>query len=746
MFLPYRKWIISGAVLIALLGGVFLTKLSFIFDFEQFFPEGDPDLAFFRDFIEEFESDDNFLLLAIENEPSVFDSSFLESFHQLSLAMREVPHVEKVQSLTMMDYPIKTPFGISAIPIIHRKTPSRYDSDRRKVLNDKRFAGNMISEDATSMTIAIKTIEQIGLEDSHALIGGIYDKLEEAGIEDYHMLGRAYFTSEIVKIQGRELILVFFAAGILVIFILIVLFKRPIGVAVALASIGLALLYFMEVLGMMGAKLNAMSAFYPVLMLIVGTSDVIHIMSKYVDELKKGREKRDAMITTIRQIGMATLLTSATTAVGFASLMTSKVALIREFGMHSAIGVVIAYITTIIFTTSLLSMFTVEQIIKEDPSGQNVWDRLLGKSWPWVMKNQRSISLVTLVSVLLCLYGITLIDTNYTISGNLPKGAKVTEDFLYFEDQFSGFRPLEFAIFAQDDYEADDYEVVKEVSRLEDHLYTYPDIKSIVSQATLYKSLEQMSNSNRQDAFSFPSSEAKYKRYKRMLDRFPMEDNMVMISKDRKKTRISSRIGDIGAERIKEQGVEIDAWVESNIDPDIIKVKRTGTGLIVDKNSVYVRDSLLYGLGLALIIVSILMGFLFKDLKMLFISLVPNIIPILFAAALLGYMGIDLEAGISIVFAIVFGIAVDDTIHFLSKYKLSRNAGMSVDDALAITFKETGKAIIFTTIILFFGFMIMLFSSHPPSQSIGLMISITLITALLYDLTILPVLIRKFLK
>jgi predicted RND superfamily exporter protein len=746
MFLPYRKWIISGAVLIALLGGFFLTKLSFIFDFEQFFPEGDPDLAFFRDFIEEFESDDNFLLLAIENEPSVFDSSFLESFHQLSLAMREVPHVEKVQSLTMMDYPIKTPFGISAIPIIHRKTPSRYDSDRRKVLNDKRFAGNMISEDATSMTIAIKTIEQIGLEDSHALIGGIYDKLEEAGIEDYHMLGRAYFTSEIVKIQGRELILVFFAAGILVIFILIVLFKRPIGVAVALASIGLALLYFMEVLGMMGAKLNAMSAFYPVLMLIVGTSDVIHIMSKYVDELKKGREKRDAMITTIRQIGMATLLTSATTAVGFASLMTSKVALIREFGMHSAIGVVIAYITTIIFTTSLLSMFTVEQIIKEDPSGQNVWDRLLGKSWPWVMKNQRSISLVTLVSVLLCLYGITLIDTNYTISGNLPKGAKVTEDFLYFEDQFSGFRPLEFAIFAQDDYEADDYEVVKEVSRLEDHLYTYPDIKSIVSQATLYKSLEQMSNSNRQDAFTFPSSKAKYKRYKRMLDRFPMEDNMVMISKDRKKTRISSRIGDIGAERIKEQGVEIDAWVEANIDPDIIKVKRTGTGLIVDKNSLYVRDSLLYGLGLALIIVSVLMGFLFKDLKMLFISLVPNIIPILFAAALLGYMGIDLEAGISIVFAIVFGIAVDDTIHFLSKYKLSRNAGMSVDDALAITFKETGKAIIFTTIILFFGFMIMLFSSHPPSQSIGLMISITLITALLYDLTILPVLIRKFLK
>ena len=125
MFLPYRKWIIGGAVVLALLGGIFLTKLSFIFDFEQFFPEGDPDLAFFRDFIEEFESDDNFLLLAVENEPSVFDSTFLDTFHKLSLEMRQVPHVEKVQSLTMMDYPIKTPFGISAIPIIHRKNPAK---------------------------------------------------------------------------------------------------------------------------------------------------------------------------------------------------------------------------------------------------------------------------------------------------------------------------------------------------------------------------------------------------------------------------------------------------------------------------------------------------------------------------------------------------------------------------------------------------------------------------------------------
>ena len=128
-------------------------------------------------------------------------------------------------------------------------------------------------------------------------------------------------------------------------------------------------------------------------------------------------------------------------------------------------------------------------------------------------------------------------------------------------------------------------------------------------------------------------------------------------------------------------------------------------GLIIDKNSEYVRDSRLYGLGLAIAIVSILMGLLFRNIKMVFISLLPNVIPLLFAAAVLGYLGIDLEAGISIVFAIVFGIAVDDTIHFLSKYKLARAAGADVESALQVTFKETGKAIVFTTIILFFGFL-----------------------------------------
>jgi len=219
-----------------------------------------------------------------------------------------------------------------------------------------------------------------------------------------------------------------------------------------------------------------------------------------------------------------------------------------------------------------------------------------------------------------------------------------------------------------------------------------------------------------------------------------------LLSKDREKARISSRMLDMGADTVQNIGNRIDQWIAINTDPNIVEFKRTGTGLIIDKNAEYVRRDLLVGLGMAVLLVSLLMAFLFRNIKMLIISLVPNIFPLLLAGALLGYLGIDLEAGVSIVFAVVFGIAVDDTIHFLSKFKLARNKGMSIDDAIHITFLETGKAICLTSIILFFGFLVMLFSIHPPSVTIGLLISLTLFSALFSDLFIIPVMIRWLIK
>ena len=746
MFLPYRKYIIAAFVLFIPICMYEGYHLKFSFDFEQFFPEGDPDLDFFNEFIKEFETDDNFLLIAVENNPTVFEQDFLEKFHEFTLKMREVPHVTRVQSLTTMDYPVKTPFGINSVPIIHIDKPSRYESDKAKILEDKRFVNNFIDENAQAITVTARTVDGINLEQSEEIMRGFEELKAQYDFDNVRVLGRAYFQDELVRMQKEEIIRSTIISGVLIIFILLFIFRKPIGVYVALSSIGLGLLYFMGIMGLLGRELNVMAALYPVLMLIVGTSDVIHIMSKYVDELKKGLPKREAMIITIKEIGLATLFTSITTAIGFATLMTSNVRPIREFGMNAALGVIIAYVTVIFLTTSMLTLFTKEQIIKESEAG-NFWNNLMQNWYGKTLRNGKLIAGISVAFVAMCFYGMSQISMNYTVESNLPINAKITDDFLYFEEKFSGFRPIEFAVTVKDEnLNADDFEILREVSKIEDKLLENENFRSVVGLTSIYKSLERMNKGNRTDAYAFPETDRAFKKSKRLVEKMGGGDVRMMVSKDKKKTRISTRIADIGAENIKAEGEQMDAWSNENVDTSLIEVKRTGTGLLMDKNSVYIRDSLLEGLVIALVLVSLLMAFLFRSKRMLLVALVPNFIPVLFAAGLLGILGIQLEAGVSIVFAVVFGIAVDDTIHFLSKYKLARDKKKSIEESIKITFEETGKAITFTTIILFFGFLVMLFSNHPPSVTVGMLISVTLFAALICDLFLLPVLMRWVLR
>lgn len=717
--------------------------MKFAFEFEQFFPQGDEDLEFFQEFTKDFESDDNFMIIAIENQPTVFDTSFVQKIQEITKEARRLPHITSVQSLASIKFPVKTPFGINSIPALHVNDQEALQRDKEIILNDERFVYNLIDEKGKAMAVFMKTTDQLSIEHSYELIDELKALLSKYEVEDAHVLGRAYFQAELAEMQKREVVVSTVFGAILVGFILILLFRRPIPVLIAFGSIGLGLALFFGLLVLLGRELNAIAAFYPVLMLIVGTSDVVHIMTKYLDELKKGKSNDEAISITIKQIGLATLLTSVTTAVGFLSLLTSRLLPIQDFGINSAMGVVLAFVCVILFTCSLLSLIPKEKLLKKESKG-HLWDKYLLRVNNFTITGRKKIIWSTFIFLIVSGIGISKISTNYTVESNLPKNSKITNDFKYFEREFAGFRPLEFAVTLNNGHKADEYQVVKSVSMIEQEIRKYPQIKAVTSLADIYKSINQMFNRNDPNAYIFPEDEKTFNQYQKFVDRIPNQMTASLISKGGDKTRISTRIKDLGADEVKSVGLKIDTYVKENIDPDLFSVRRTGTGLIFDKNAVYIRENLMFGLGLGLLIISIFMGLLFRNFRMLFISLVPNILPLIFAAALIGFVGIKLEAVISIVFALIFGIAVDDSIHFLSKYKQAFSETQDKDKALEITFKETGKAICFTTIILFFGFLIMLFSIHPPSVIIGTLIAVTLLSALVADLYILPVLIRKF--
>jgi predicted RND superfamily exporter protein len=744
MLLRIRPYLIGLFALLAMASVYFSTRLTFSFSFDQFFPQDDPDLEFYQEFSKEFGTDDNFLLIGIENTPSVFDSAFLARVHEASIQLRAFPLVTKVQSLTMLELPVKTPFGYTPVPAIHLTSPALYEEDKRQIMQDKRWKYNLIDSAGTSMVIAATTKENITTEEAAQLVQHVDSLLHKNMLYDKaHVLGRAFFQKELIDFQKREIAMAFVASILLVSLIMVLLYRKPAGIIVSLGSIALGLLLFMGYLGAKGTELNALSALFPVIMLIVGSSDVIHIFSKYVDELTSGKDKIEAMAVTLREIGMATFMTSFTTAIGFATLATSRLHTIQQFGWDAAAGVLIAYVTVLFFTTSVLSYFDREQIIHTQ-SLEGRWEPLL--AWIYRVNKERSRLLfgIAIVLTIFFLYGIRLIGTNYTIENNLPKASRVSKDFLFFEKNYAGFRPMEFAITVRPPYKADQFEVVREVARLEDKIQATPEIKSSLSIASVYKSMHMMHHGNDPAYYRMPDSLQEFTRYRQLVTRFMKEETSLFINADKSKTRITSRMQDVGADKVKSVGLSLDSFARTKLDTAMVTVRRTGTGIILDKNSDYITANLMQGLFLSIFIIGLSMGLLFRSLRMLVIALIPNVLPLLFAAAILGYFGIALEAGVAIMFTIIFGIAVDDTIHFLSRYKICRQRGMDVVTATRTTVMETGKAIIITSVILFFGFFNMIFSVSPPTFTVGILISVTLVSALICDLLLLPALLLRF--
>ena len=744
----FRRIVFPLFAILIVLSAYFITKLRFSFDFEQFFPQGDPDLAFFQDFIKNFEPDDNFLLVGVEapkSEMGVFNQNFLRRFDSLTEKSAELPYITSNQSLTKVKLPVKSLFGVFPVPAIHLEDTSFYAEDRAKTLSDQRFVRNLISEDGQSLVLFLKTKDRLRLDESNVLLHALDSLIKPMNFDNYHYLGRANFQKELAGMQQREVIVSTFIAAILVALIIIILFLRWKTVVLALTSIGLSMLLFMGVLGALGRELTVMAALYPVLMVIIGTSDFIHMISKYIDELRLGHSQEEAIWLTMKDIGVATLMTAVTTAVGFATLVTSRVVPIQEFGVNAAVGVMVAYVTVLLFTTAVFSYFKVNDLILLRGDSTRI-EKFMEWIYRFTKLRARVIVLIAITVLSICGYGITKITTNYSIEDNMPIGQKVTKDFFYFEKVFAGFRPLEYAVFAQNGHRADDYAVMKAINTLEEHLKTIPSIRSVTSPTMVYKSINQMSNGNRNSAFTFPIDSVQFAEYQSFAEKIPKSVSQVLMSKDGTKARIATKISDLGADSVLAVTNGIEKWIQTHNDTTVATFRRTGTGYIMDKNARYVRADMLEGIAWEVGLIALLMGFMLRNFKMIVIFLIPNLFPLVFAGALLGFLGIDLDPGISMIFTVVFGICIDDTIHFLSSFNINRRKGENVDTALHTTLLETGKPVCITTIILFFGFLVMLFSIHPPSVVVGKLIAVTLITALMSDLFINPILIRWWIK
>ncbi len=741
--LRFNRHFIIGYLLVLIFFAYHLKDLEFIYKIDRFFPTNNPHLTFLKKYESKLEADDNYLLTGIDHQKSIFDSTFLNKVEAFSDSVNSLEQVQKVSSITNIKEPIKGPFGFIESPILHFKQPERYKADSTEIFNDPRWPNYLISKDAEAITLLVKTKPYLSQDSATIFINNIRDIVEDFGFPKVHFAGRTISQVTFVERIQKEVVFYIVLCTVILLLILFLIYRKPLGILIPMTSVIMGMVLFFGILGFFGIPLDIMSTLYPTLMLIIGMSDVIHIKSKYLDELERGNSRIHSMHTTIREIGFATLLTSLTTSIGFLALLSSQIPPLKNFGIYAAVGVFIAYLTVIFFTTMVLVNFDAHQLTRKQKRIFSI-NPFMGKIFSLISRNQKSIWVASLIIIGISIWGITKISQNVYMLTDVPENSKIRKDFRFFENKFAGVRALEIAAMPKSGYSIKSPEVVKAINNFEDHLESHKSINHLISPLTVYRTINKSLSNGNPEAYEIPNDSTQFQKIRDFIDRGRGTVFSAVISKDGKMGRITGRMNDIGSDSVEALYEKIRDWEKRNVDSSVVDFRITGKLYLVDKNNDYLLANLLTGLGLAFLVVGALMVLLFRQFKMLFISLIPNVIPLIIAGAVMGFTGISLKATTSIIFTIAFGIAVDDTIHFLSRFKIEKLKGAGRVRAVQKTFMETGKAITFTTIILLAGFTTLMFSDFTVTYYIGFLTGITLLSALLTDLLLLPLLLYRF--
>lgn len=744
----YFKKSVSKGILIVLaallLGAIaLLPHTKFDYHFESFFPVDDPDLDFYYNYTDRYGTDNDFVLIALVNHPSIYDSAFLAKVHHLADTLKSFPFVASVMSPTALSFPAVSDFGAINIPYLHLNEPERYAADSARIMATPWLIGNFFSTDGTALIININTLPKISKLKGDTLLDAIESILPNYQFERVHTASKLKGQRNFILKMQRELMVFISAALVILIVFLWFTFRSSYGVWVPIVVVGASIIMLLALMVLIGKSINVMTILLPTIMFVVGVSDIVHILEKYIEELRKGLEKEAALKITFKEIGMATFLTSLTTAIGFVTLLTANIQPIKEFGVLTAIGVFIAFILAFTLLPAVLNLADVPSIAEKN-KGKMFWTTKLHRLFIWVLGNTKKIAVGSTVVVVISLLSISTIKVNSSFLEDWSVDEEQKDDYAFFENEFAGVRPFEMELYLKDTSETMlSAAVIADIAVIDSIAQEVFEAPFSLSIATIYKWANMAFHAGLPNQYKLPSSE-EFEGINKHVKRYFKKELGNYVQPDRKTSRITFKTKDFGGYFMKQKIAEFDALVAEKLPQNHVTYKLTGMGLLIDKNNEYLSANMLNGLLIAFIIIGIIMGILFLDLKIVLIALIPNILPLLMVGGVMGLTGVDMKIATSIIFTIAFGIAVDDTIHIMSKMRIELAKGKSRLYALKRSYLSGGKAIIVTSIILSSGFFTLLLSDINSTFYTGYLVSLTLVFALIADLLLLPVLILWF--
>lgn len=737
-------------ILLAAITGWFVTALSdvrFDYDFEKFLAADDPETQFFYKYREMFDSDNDFLLVGLSNEAGIFQQDFLSQVARLTDSLKTIRYVQMVNSPTNAQQLIFDPLLGTPIqrPWLRYNHPENYSRDSARIYQQPELNGTLFSPNGKAVCIFVKTDNYISKAAADALSTDIDRVMSGFDFEEVHITGRATAQAYYVNLLQREFILFISIALVLITIFLTIAFRSFWGVWVPLLVVLLAVIWTVGLLARLDHPLGIMLNVLPVIVFVVGISDVVHLVTRYFEELRNDQPKLKALITSFKEVGMATFLTSVTTGIGFLTLLTSNVEPIREFGVYTAMGIFLAFILAYTLLPAVLVLSRRPAAV-DHSTNRTFWDVRLRRLFRYVMNHRKSILLGSLLVFGLSFWGSLQIESNNYLLEDLRDSDPLKQQFFFMEEHFGGVRPFEMSVeVVHPEKTVYDLEVLREIEQMSTYLDTAYHVGAQISVIHVVKSLNQAAHNGRINYYKLPDTEAQMQQ---LLPRLKTAEKTGMqqaiVNENARHTRIAGRIADDGSNVIAVKDEALHAFANNTLQPEYIRYRLTGTPMLIDLNNEALSTNMIYGLLIAFGVIALIMGLLFRSLKMVILTLIPNMLPVLMIAGIMGWAGIPLKVSTSIIFTIAFGIAVDDTIHFMSKLKLELLKGRSMIYAIKRTFLSTGKAIVVTSIILCGGFITLIGSGFLGTYYIGLLISMMLLFAVLADLVLLPALLVFF--
>jgi uncharacterized protein len=753
----YRYILLTVLLAITVFMGWHASEVKLSYDFAKAIPTDNPKYKIYQQFRQQFGEDGNMLVIGVQTN-QFFQQDFFNDYRSLQQSIKQVKGVEDILSvptaIALASNPetqkleVRPVFGTAA------STQAEIDSNAAAFLNLPFYRNLLYNPQSGAWLMGVRINKDVLASPARtAVVNDIVQRSEAFGAKhktEMHLSGLPLVRTVLATRIEREMR--WFTAGSLLLsaLILILFFRSVSATLLSLTVVLIGVLWSFGTIHLMGYKITLLTAIIPPLVVVIGIPNCIYFLNKYHSAWRDTGDKREALVQMITKMGVVTLFCNIAAAIGFAVFALTKSAVLQEFGVVSGINIMALFFISLVLIPSVLSMLPAPKPrhVKylDNPRLQRWLDRLE----LWSIDHRKTIYVVTALVLVVSVAGMLRLKSVGYVVDDLPKTDKLYTDLKFFEHHFNGVMPLEIIVDTKKKYGVSrNLNNLERIDSLQQYLAQRPYIGKPLSIAEGLKFAKQAFFEGDSVNYSMPSEfdlpalagylnmrgggGGEQTSFSRLVASF--------MDSSRQKARISVNMQDVGSARLPFILDSIQTRADQLFDTSKYDVQLTGTSVTFLEGSRYIINGLKESIFWAFLLIALCMLYLFRSLRILLCSLLPNVIPLVITAGIMGWVGVALKPSTVLVFSVALGIAIDITIRFLVNYKQESKNTDDVQQNVIQTIHSTGLSIIYTSIVLIAGFVIFCFSGFGGTQALGWLTSLTLVVATVANLAFLPALL-----